>query len=356
MKRLLGRLIYANVMATVAVFLVLAGGFASVSASSVQAAPVIVGSPLTGPFSPTFAEPRSYLVAAYELAEAGAKVASPVNGTIINWHLTEAAGNGFELRVLHPSGTGTYSWTTHSSPVSPSASGVETFPTDLPIAEGDLVALYVPVGGTEGIEFPEGSEAISWEPALAEGTEATPENNLLVEYGFNAEVLPPPTISGISPVTGSTAGGTSVAIDGSNFIDVESVDFGSTAAKSYSVSGEGEISAVAPPGAAGQVPITVTTVAGSAKSTQDFAYETPVPVVQKSPAPIVPVASCLVPRLRGKRLKAAREVVRAAHCALGKNIREKGANNRNGKVVAQSQKPGTVGPVETVVRVTLGRS
>ena len=82
----------------------------------------------------------------------------------------------------------------------------------------------------------------------------------------------------------------------------------------------------------------------------------PIVTPTPAPAPVAPAPTCMVPKLAGKKLKEAREAVLAAHCALGKNIRKNGANNRNGKIVAQTLKPGTVGPVETVVRVTLGRS
>jgi beta-lactam-binding protein with PASTA domain len=66
-------------------------------------------------------------------------------------------------------------------------------------------------------------------------------------------------------------------------------------------------------------------------------------------------AVCIVPNLKGMKLRMARKTVKAAHCALGKNIRKKGANNRNGKVVGQTKKPGTSVAAESVVRVTLGK-
>lgn len=69
-----------------------------------------------------------------------------------------------------------------------------------------------------------------------------------------------------------------------------------------------------------------------------------------------PAPTCTVPKLKGMKLKAAREAVRGARCALGPNFGKKGASNRDGEVVAQSLKPGTVGPDESIVRVTLGKS
>jgi beta-lactam-binding protein with PASTA domain len=55
------------------------------------------------------------------------------------------------------------------------------------------------------------------------------------------------------------------------------------------------------------------------------------------------------------KLRTARQRVKAAHCALGKNIRRRGANNRNGKVVAQTKEAGTTLAPGSVLRVTLGR-
>lgn len=95
----------------------------------------------------------------------------------------------------------------------------------------------------------------------------------------------------------------------------------------------------------------------------DVEYEPP-PTPAPTPAPVpttlaaAPVveADCIAPRLEGMKLRTARETVKAAHCALGKNIRKKGANNRNGKVVGQTKKPGTTLAAGSVVRVTLGDS
>jgi hypothetical protein len=81
---------------------------------------------------------------------------------------------------------------------------------------------------------------------------------------------------------------------------------------------------------------------------------TPTPVPTSLAAAPVVEADCIAPRLEGMKLRTARETVKAAHCALGKNIRKKGANNRNGKVVGQTKKPGTTLATGSVVRVTLG--
>ena len=85
---------------------------------------------------------------------------------------------------------------------------------------------------------------------------------------------PAPAVTGVSPTTGLTTGGTTVTITGTSFIGVTGVKFGSTAAASFSVNSETQITAVSPAGSAGTVDITVTTAGGtSATSAADqFTY------------------------------------------------------------------------------------
>jgi len=86
-----------------------------------------------------------------------------------------------------------------------------------------------------------------------------------------------PTITGISPTSGSTAGGTSVTITGTYFTGVTAVKFGSTNASSFTVNSTNSITATSPAGSAGAVDITVTTAGGtSATSASDqFTYVAP---------------------------------------------------------------------------------
>ncbi len=68
-----------------------------------------------------------------------------------------------------------------------------------------------------------------------------------------------PIVTSVSPCTGSTSGGTSVTITGSNFTGVTGVKFGTTAASSYTVTSSTSITAVSPAGSSGPVDVTVTT-------------------------------------------------------------------------------------------------
>jgi large repetitive protein len=82
-----------------------------------------------------------------------------------------------------------------------------------------------------------------------------------------------PTVTGISPDTGPTSGGTEVSITGTGFSSATAVRFGSTAA-SFTVDSSTSITATSPAGSAGTVDIRVTSVGGtSANSSADnFTY------------------------------------------------------------------------------------
>ncbi|MFN3988178.1 MAG: IPTL-CTERM sorting domain-containing protein [Rhodocyclaceae bacterium] len=84
-------------------------------------------------------------------------------------------------------------------------------------------------------------------------------------------------MSGISPNSGPTAGGTSVVITGSNFAAVQGaagVRFGSTNATSYTVDSATQITATSPAGAPGTVDVTVTNAGGTSATGAStlFAY------------------------------------------------------------------------------------
>src|SRR5205823_4632168 len=72
----------------------------------------------------------------------------------------------------------------------------------------------------------------------------------------------PPTITGTSPISGPSAGGTSVVITGTNFLNATSVQFGSVNAKSYTVNSPTQITATAPAGTT-TVDVTVVTPQGT---------------------------------------------------------------------------------------------
>jgi hypothetical protein len=64
---------------------------------------------------------------------------------------------------------------------------------------------------------------------------------------------------------------------------------------------------------------------------------------------------CLVPRLNGRSLKAAKKLLRAADCRLGEAKKRKGATAKAGEVVIQNPRPGRALAPQSSVDLTLGR-
>ena len=85
---------------------------------------------------------------------------------------------------------------------------------------------------------------------------------------------PPPTVTALSPSLSSSSGGTAVTITGTDFGGVTGVTFGGTAATSFRVDSATQVTAIAPPHAAGTVAVQVNTLVDSSADTpaDDFTY------------------------------------------------------------------------------------
>ncbi len=92
-----------------------------------------------------------------------------------------------------------------------------------------------------------------------------------------------PTVTGISPGTGSTAGGTGVTITGTNFVAGATVTFGGTAATNVVVASSTSITATTPTGSAGAATVTVTVSGQSGSLTGGFTYVVTPTVTSISP-------------------------------------------------------------------------
>jgi hypothetical protein len=92
-----------------------------------------------------------------------------------------------------------------------------------------------------------------------------------------------PTITDVTPSTGTTAGGTAVTITGANFIGATSVTFGGIAAGISSVS-DTMISVTTPARTAGTVTVSVVTPNGTANSANAFIYTTAPTITEVSPS------------------------------------------------------------------------
>jgi hypothetical protein len=94
-------------------------------------------------------------------------------------------------------------------------------------------------------------------------------------FTYNAAALP--SVTGITPTSGSTAGGTVVTVTGSGFTGATAVNFGTTAATDFTVLSDTSLTAIAPAGSAGTVDTTVVTPSGTSStgSADQFTYNAP---------------------------------------------------------------------------------
>jgi hypothetical protein len=104
------------------------------------------------------------------------------------------------------------------------------------------------------------------------GTSATSSSD---QFTYSAASAP--SVTGVSPSKGPSAGGTWVTITGSNFTGATSVMFGSVAASSFRVNDDGSIVALSPAESAATVDITVTTASGTSStgSSDQFTFVAP---------------------------------------------------------------------------------
>ena len=90
-------------------------------------------------------------------------------------------------------------------------------------------------------------------------------------------VAAPPTVTSLSVVSGTTAGGTSLTITGTNFFGTPTVSFGGTAATGVTLVNATTVTAVSPAHAAGTIDVTVTASGGTtpANAGDHFTYIAP---------------------------------------------------------------------------------
>jgi hypothetical protein len=286
-------------------------------------------------------------------------------GAITSWSTNARAGfgQGLGLKVFRPTGPVEYSVVGHDGPRSLTPSTLNTFPVAIPVAAGDIIGVDVPLETVPtACEFPTGlsGDIISFkEGDNADGSSFEVESSYpAFRVNLSATLLPPPTLSGIAPALGSTKGGTSTEITGSNFADVTGVSFGGVRAASFTVDSESQITAVSPQaGTSGAVDVAVSTVAGSSAATaaDHFTYEAaPASANAANPGtaltPSPSTRRCVVPKLKGHGLKADRKRLQRADCRLG---RVSGTKTKTAKVVEQKPKAGRVLAANAKITVTV---
>lgn len=175
-------------------------------------------------------------------------------------------------------------------------------PNTFTVNVGDTVTINVSVPSTDGSSTGHGFTMDTWvEPGILiarGGTKTVTITPTVVgTYGFVCAnsacgsghsnmtgqmvvmAVPPPSISNFSPSSGSTDGGDTVTISGSNFVSGATVAFDTMAATNVNVVSPNSITAVTPAHAAGAVNITVTNPDQQSASAGSFTYVVAAPAV-----------------------------------------------------------------------------
>lgn len=186
-----------------------------------------------------------------------------VNGTVNN--STNNAGAAF---VFLRSGT---TWSQQAYLKASQVSAVDYFGNSVSVY-GDTVVAGAPY---------EDSSTAGINPAANESSNDSGAAYIFTGLG---PAFPVPTVTGVSPATGSTAGGTSVTLTGTGFIGATSVTIGGTAATGLNVLNATTITCTTPAHAAGTASVLVTTPGGTNTANTLFTYRAPPAAVATTPS------------------------------------------------------------------------
>ncbi len=177
----------------------------------------------------------------------------------------------------------------------PTVSGVS--PTSGPAAGGTSVTISgtnftgttgVTFGGTAatGVTVVNSTTITATAPAHAAGAVNVAVTNSAGTSTANSfyTYIAAPTVTGVSPTTGPSAGGTSLTITGTGFTGATALTIGGTAPTSFTVNNSTTITTTAPAHAGGAVNIVVTTPGGTGTGTGLYTYFVPTVTAVSVPA------------------------------------------------------------------------
>ena len=232
--------------------------------------------------------------ATVSLGSSAATVVTFVNSTTITATTPAGAAGSVNVTVTNPDGqSGTLSNAFAYSATAPTVgsvspnTGFTTGGTAVTITGTNFAAgAAVSLGGgpATGVNVLNGTTITATTPAHAAGpvnivvTNTDGQSGTLTA-GFTY-VLPAPTVASVTPISGSTTGGTSITISGTNFVAGATVSLGSSAATGVAVVNGTTITATTPAGAAGTVNMTVTNPDGQSGTLSNaFTYNLTAPTV-----------------------------------------------------------------------------
>ncbi len=196
-----------------------------------------------------------------------------------------AGGNGIHIPIVPPGGSTPPAVTAVSPTGGPAAGGNTVTVTGSGFASGDTVD-FGPSNPGSNVTVASGGASLTATAPPGTGTvdvtvtDPTNGTSATVPTDQYTYALPPPTVTSVSPSSGTVFGGTPVTITGTNFDPTASgdtVDFGGNVVTVTSASTT-SLTVTAPPGSAGAVPVTVTTPSG-ASNAGSYTYVSSPPAV-----------------------------------------------------------------------------
>lgn len=144
------------------------------------------------------------------------------------------------------------------------------FTADSTVTFGGVAAASVTVHSDTSlsVQTPSGSAG------AVDITVTTPFGSATQTAGFTY-MLPPPSVTSVSPAFGPLGGGIEVTIAGDHFTGVVEVRFGANPATAFTYVSPTQITATVPAGGSGPVDVTVTTAEGTGSLADGFAYVAP---------------------------------------------------------------------------------
>ena len=212
----------------------------------------------------------------------GTLLSAPADGVLTGWQVHADTGGvgSLALRVLRrdPDGVRFAGVATSPQVTASAMDGSPFHPVSIPVRAGEYIGVdivqaadpfdRVDVYFTE----PAGATAGIWTDGLPDGSLAAPSDTASgIRLMLNAVESLRPAVSGVSPASGSTAGGQAVTISGSDLDGATGVSFGGAPAASFTASAT-QITAMAPAGPPGVVDVRVTGPGGVSPATAADAY------------------------------------------------------------------------------------
>jgi IPT/TIG domain/Autotransporter beta-domain len=214
-----------------------------------------------------------------------------VDGTTIKARTPAHAAGLADVMVITTAGTATgtglYSYATPAlppPPPSPTLSGISPNSgstaggTSVTISGTNLSGATVTIGGQPAAGVTVNGSGTSITTTTPPGSlgaanvVVTTPGGTVTGPGLFTYVTLPPTVTAVSPATGSTLGRTSVTITGTNFVQGATVTIGGVMATAVSAFSATTITAITPAGSAGAANVVVTTPAGNSGTTGNNRY------------------------------------------------------------------------------------